>query len=67
MFPHRSILIKIHTKDTLPMNSRLKMNLKTIEIDNEEQDDGDRVCELEEASETVDEVQNPVVPAKIYE
>ena len=33
-----------------------------MEIDSEEKDDGDRVCELEDASTTVDESQNPVVP-----
>ena len=38
-----------------------------MEIDNEEQDDGDRVYELEEALETVDEVQNPVGSANTDE
>ena len=47
------------------MNFRLSMNFKTIDICNEEQDDEDRFCELEEASETADEVQTHVVPANI--
>ena len=62
-----SILIKTHIKDTLPKNFRLNINLKTTEIDNEEQDDGDRVFELEEGLETFDEVQNHVAPANIDE
>ena len=58
-----SILIKTHIKDTPPINLRLNINLKTMEINDEERDDGDRVYELEEASETVDEVKTHVVPA----
>ena len=54
-------------KDTPPINLRLNMNIKKMEIDSEEQDDGDRFFELEEASETVDESQTPLVPANIDE
>ena len=43
MFPRMPILIKTHTKDTPPINLRLNINLKTMEIDKEEQDDRDRV------------------------
>ena len=38
-----------------------------MEIGDEEQDDGDKVFELEEASSTVDEVQTPGVPANADE
>ena len=38
-----------------------------MEVDNEEQDNGDRVFELEEASLTVDEMQTPVAPANTDE
>ena len=38
-----------------------------MEIDSEEQDDGDRVFEWEEASATFDEAQNPVAPASADE
>ena len=38
----------------------IKHKLKKIETDNEEQDDLNRVRELEEATETVDEAQNHV-------
>ena len=56
MFPHVSILITTHMKDTLPISLWSNINIKTTEIYNEDKDDGDRVYELEEASETVDEV-----------
>ena len=62
-----SILIKTHTKDTPPKNLRLNVNFKTMEIDNEEPDDRDRVCELEEVSETVYEVQTPVASSNVDE
>ena len=54
MFSHMSILTKTHTKDSQPINLRLNINLKTIEFDNENHDDRERVCELEEALEIVD-------------
>ena len=38
-----------------------------MEIDSEEQDDGDRVFKLEQASKTVDEAKTPVVPANTDE
>ena len=67
MFPRMSILIKKHIKDATTINLRLNMNLKTMEFDKEEQDNGDRVCELEEASETFDEVKTHVAPSNIDE
>ena len=63
MFPHVSILITTHMKDTLPINLRSNINIKTMEIYNEDKDDGDRVYELEDASTTIDEVQTLVAPA----
>ena len=56
-----SILIKKHIKDTPPRNLRLEIKFKTMEFDDEEQDHVNIVHELEEASETVDEVQTPAV------
>ena len=62
-----TILIKTHMKDAPPNILRLNINFKTIEIDNEEQDDGDRVYELKKASEAADEVQTHVSSANADE
>ena len=43
MLPSMSILIKTHMKDTPTINLRLNINLKSIEIDKEEKDNGNRV------------------------
>ena len=60
-------MTKTHTKDTPAKNLRLNIKFKNTETDNEEQDDLNAVFELEEATETVDEVQNPVASTNLDE
>ena len=62
-----SISIKTQAKDTLPKNVRLNINVKTMEIDNEEKDDANRVHELKEALETVDEENTHVTSVNAVE
>ena len=67
MFPCMSILIKTHTKDALAKHLRLNINFKSIETDNEEQDDLNAVLEVEEATETVDEMKTHVTSTNLVE
>ena len=59
MSPRMSSLIKTHIKGTLPKNLILNTN--------EDKDDINRVHELEDASETVDEAQTPVTSTNVDE